>query len=98
MRWPGGFCVQMRLTKAVQHLHRLRLDLGWVGEQDVRVQVALQGHLVTDLCTRLAQIHRPVQPQYLAVQLAHGFQPQAATFGKHQARDDHAVMAAFELA
>ena len=68
-----------------------------VGKQHVGVQIALQGHFVADLRARLAQIDRPVQAEDFAVELAHGFQPQTAAFGKHQARDHHAVVAALEL-
>ena len=79
MRWTGRFGIQMWLAKAVQHLDCLGLDLGRTGKQHIGVEVTLQrfcaapGFVIrADLRARLAQIHRPVQAQHIAVHAAVG--------------------------
>ena len=100
--WTSGCGVGVRFAKAVQHPVHLGGDVLGRCKQNVGIDIALQGlartaGLAADQLARRAQVHGPVQAKYLAVQVFHLGQPQTAAFGKHNARDDVAVMAALEL-
>src|SRR6185369_13550972 len=70
----------------IEHTAHLGRDLVRLGEQDGRVDVALQGHLVAHQFADLADVGSPVQ--------ADGgdfFGPVAAALGEYDGRDFHAV-------
>ena len=46
----------------------------------------------------MRQVHGPVQPQHVAVELAHFFEPQATAFGEYDARNYRAIVRPLELA
>ena len=90
-------------SEALQHLGHLGLNLRAVGKQHIGVDIALQGlaraaTVPADQGAGVRQVHCPVQPQYIAVQLAHFFQPRAASLGEHDARNHRAFVLTLELA
>ena len=101
----GGSClgaVGVRFAKAVQNPNHFFFDAFWGCKQHIGVDVALQcfpssAHLAAHHGAGFAQVHGPVETQDFAVELAHFVQPQAATFGEHNARNLLAFMVCFEL-
>ena len=68
---------------AIQHLDGLCRHDRRRSEEDIRIEVALQGNLVADAPARFAQINRPVQADGITAASRDGLQPQAAAFGKY---------------
>ena len=79
-------------TIAVEHLAGFGGNDLRTAEQHVRVNVALQGDLVADAATGLADINRPVQTDRIATDGSDLFQPQATVLGEYDARDALAVL------
>ena len=91
----------MRCAEVGQHARHFDVDLRWRREQHVRVDVALQRLAVgpfADQGAGTGEVHRPVESEHVAIQCAHGVQPQPAALGEHQSRHRLTIGAvAFQL-
>ena len=76
---------------AVEDLARLGSDGFRRAEEHVRVEVALQCHLVADAAACLADVDGPVESDRIAADGGDLLQPQAAVLGEYDARDALAV-------